>query len=253
MVCPWLSPQTAATLTAAEVSYLDLTGNAHIKINQPAIYIESQGAIRNPAPPIRRTATLRGAKTARLIRTLIDVTPPYGVRELAAATGFVPGYVSTVLEALDAEVLISRGARNRVEEVDIARLIDRWADVYNVLETNISSGYLAPSGTRDVMNTLRGMPVGYAITGPYAGVRMATGSVAYALYLYSREPQELAQTSGYCVQQEGLMRLWCSSSRMTTSSGEERKSSEAFATLPPPKSPSIASLALGTPSRLEKQ
>lgn len=49
------------------------------------MFVRTTGAIRNPSPEAREAARLRGHKAGRLVRALIDIRPPYGVRELAEA------------------------------------------------------------------------------------------------------------------------------------------------------------------------
>jgi hypothetical protein len=111
VVAPWLSQRTQALLASENINFLDLTGNALVKLDNPAVFIQSVGAARNPAPAARGRATIRGAKAARLVRLLADVRPPYGVSELAAAADLTAGYVSRLLDALDRDALIERGRR----------------------------------------------------------------------------------------------------------------------------------------------
>ena len=101
VVAPWLSPRTQELLEAEGLNFVDLTGNALIRLDNPAIYVKSAGAARNPEPTPRGRARVRGPKAARLVRFLADVRPPYGIREIAAATRLTPGYVSRLVDALD--------------------------------------------------------------------------------------------------------------------------------------------------------
>ena len=138
VVAPWLSKRTQELLTKEGINYIDLTGNARVNLDYPTLFIQTVGAERDPWPLQRPLANVRGPKAARLIRFLVDVTPPYGVREIATATELNPGYVSKLLEALDAEALVDRTKRGRVENVDINALLNRWATSYNLFTTNES-------------------------------------------------------------------------------------------------------------------
>src|SRR5579862_1003061 len=131
IVAPWLSRRTRELLTAEGVNYLDLTGNALIKLESPPLFVDSRGADRDPAPVQRGKARVRGPKAGRLVRTLVDVRPPYGVRELAEATGLAPGYVSRLLDALEDDALVERSKRGRVESLEIAGLLRRWTEDYD--------------------------------------------------------------------------------------------------------------------------
>jgi len=136
VVAPWLSQRTQELLSDQGLNYLDLTGNALIRLDNPTLYVQTEGAPKDPSPLQRSKARVQGPKAGRLIRLLADVRPPYGVRDLAAAVDLTPGYVSRVLDTLDAEALIGRSERGRVETVDISRLIRRWVETYDVFRFN---------------------------------------------------------------------------------------------------------------------
>src|SRR2546427_5438006 len=53
VIAPWLSPRTRELLAERGMSFLDLTGNAQVRLDNPALYISSQGASRDPAPLTR--------------------------------------------------------------------------------------------------------------------------------------------------------------------------------------------------------
>ncbi len=146
VVAPWLSARTRRALEGAKVNFIDLTGNALIVLENPTVYLRSDGAQRNPAPAVRGQVRVRGPKAARLVRLLADVRPPYGIRELASATGLAPGYVSQLIDALDREALVDRERRGGVRGADAAGLLRRWAESYELFATNAIFPFLAPSG-----------------------------------------------------------------------------------------------------------
>ena len=126
VVAPWLSPRTRDLLDAEGVNYLDLTGNARVQLENPALCPDIGSRTRSFAGAATPSSRPR-SKAGRLIRTMVDVRPPYGVRELAEATRLAPGYVSRLLEALDEDALIERTDRGRVQSVDIEGLLRRWS------------------------------------------------------------------------------------------------------------------------------
>jgi len=195
VVAPWLSARTQELLAGEEINFIDLTGNAFINLEDPALYIRAAGATRNPEPPPRGRATVRGPKAARLIRLLVDVRPPYGVSEIAAATGLAAGYVSRLLDALDRAALIERARRGRVEDADIAGLLRRWAESYDVLKTNDASLFLAPSGAKEAFSRLteRSDSATVAVTGSFAAVRLAPVAAPALLIAYSNDIGAVAE------------------------------------------------------------
>ena len=58
---PWLSARTRALLDGAGVGYLDLTGNVHLRLAEPALFIRVSGAERDPAP-VRRVVVVAGGR-----------------------------------------------------------------------------------------------------------------------------------------------------------------------------------------------
>jgi hypothetical protein len=195
VVAPWLSARTRELLGAEDVNYLDLTGNALVRVDNPALFIQSQGAGRDPSPTPRAQARVRGPKAARLLRTLVDVRPPYGVRELADATGLAPGYVSRLLDALDREALVDRSTRGRVEAVDVAALIRRWSESYDLFASNDAATFLAARGANEALRMLPGLSLAtpVAVTGSFAAVRLAPVAAPALLAMYSDDVAALAQ------------------------------------------------------------
>jgi hypothetical protein len=192
VVAPWLSERAQERLRAEEINYLDLTGNAFLQLENPTLFIQTQGAARDPAPAPRGKATLQGPKAGRLIRTLVDVGPPYGVRDLGAVTGLNPGYVSRLLETLDDDALIERSRQGRVESVDVGGLIRRWADVYDVFRSNQTATYLAPAGASQTLPRLAAVGQRAAVTGSFAAVRVAPVAGPALLAMYCDNPASVA-------------------------------------------------------------
>lgn len=186
IVAPWLSRRTRELLAAERLNYIDLTGNALVRLDNPALYIQTEGANRDPTPRPRGRTTLRGARAARLIRLLIDVRPPYGVREIANAAQLNAGYVSQLLETLEDEALIERSRRGRVESIDIAALLRRWAEWYDVLKTNDSAMFVARAGLPKFLTQLAEAPgtSRILITGSFAARRLAPVAAPALLAAY---------------------------------------------------------------------
>jgi hypothetical protein len=206
VVAPWMSLRTQELLAREGVNYLDLTGNARIALEYPSLYISSTGATRNPRPAPRGRASVRGPKAARAIRLLVDVAPPYGLSEIAAATGLTPGYVSRLLDTLDREALIERSRRGPVEVVDIPGLMRRWAESYDVLRTNRASMFLARQVLSGLVPTLRWLSEGaapVAVTGSFAAALVAPITASTLLLAYCDDVAAAAEGMGLLPAQEG--------------------------------------------------
>ncbi|HEV2789704.1 MAG TPA: hypothetical protein VGV69_00210 [Solirubrobacterales bacterium] len=206
VVAPWLSRGTQETLARQGINYIDLTGNALVRLSSPAVYLETEGEARNPNPKARAKAQLRGPRASRLIRLLADVRPPYGVRELAEAAQLAPGYTSQLLETLYDEALIERSRRGRVEDVDLTGLLRRWSTTYDVLRSNTPASFIAPEGVDDLLARLaddEAVATRIAITGSFAAVRLAPVAAPALLLAYSDLPPSLTQALGLLPASEG--------------------------------------------------
>lgn len=205
VVAPWISPRTQELLAEENINYLDLAGNALLRLENPALYIRTTGATRNPQPAPRGLARVRGPRAARLIRLLLDVCPPYGVSEIAAVTGLAPGYVSRLLDALDREALIERGRRGRVQGVDIAAVLARWAESYDVLKANSASTFIAPSGASEALSRISGLPApeSVAVSGSFAAARIAPVAAPALLLAYCEQVDALVDALGLLPADEG--------------------------------------------------
>ena len=115
------------------------------------------------------------------------------MREIAKITQLNPGYVSKLLETLDAEALVDRSKRGRVDSVNIRALLNRWAESYNVFTTNESFRFVAPQGANALLNALRNTPNRLIITGSFAAVTRAPVTAPALLMAYSDSPTSDAQ------------------------------------------------------------
>ncbi|WP_445148947.1 helix-turn-helix domain-containing protein [Baekduia sp. Peel2402] len=192
VVAPWLSERTREALRMDDLNYLDLTGNVDLRLTNPAVFIHTTGAARDPAPRSRAGAGLRGGKAGRLIRTLAEIRPPYGVGELATATALTPGYVSRLLDTLDREALVERGPRGAVQDVDVVSLLRAWAQNYDLFKANAATWWIASNGARTALAELDGVSSPVAVTGSFAAVRRAPVAAPSQLVAFAGDVERTA-------------------------------------------------------------
>jgi hypothetical protein len=203
VVAPWLSARAQALLASEDINFLDLTGNALLKLDNPAVFIQAVGAPRNPNPAARGPASIRGPKAGRLVRLLADVRPPYGVRELASTAGLTAGYVSRLLDALDRDAIVERGPRGVVQDVDIAALLRAWAADYDVFKREAVSSFVAPKGAADALDQLAAVRAATLVTGSFAAVRLAPIAAPSMLVVYCQDVAATAASLGLLPAEEG--------------------------------------------------
>lgn len=178
IAAPYLGERTREKLINTGANYIDLTGNILIRIDQPAVYIEKQGANKNPWRTKRPVRTLKGVKAAKIVRALCDFRPPLGVRELATLAQTDPGYTSRILELLERNELINRSAKGAVASVDWAALLRVWTKDYSLLAYNMPFSYLDPRGLDNFTTRIKELSISelafhYAITGSLSAGRIA--------------------------------------------------------------------------------
>lgn len=173
LVAPFLSVATQRRLREADLNYLDLTGNLRLAIDRPGLFIETSGATKDPAPAPDARRSLKGPKAGRLVRTLCDFPPPFTLSELATRAGIDGGYASRLVTWLAREDLLNRRPRGPIDAIDIARLIRRWADDYEVLGSNVVGSFLDARGIADLSRELPKLSVRYAVTGSLAASLLA--------------------------------------------------------------------------------
>ena len=196
IVTPWLSTRSRQILADAGASYADATGNVRLVAQRPAVFVTATGAPKNPWPVDKTLRSLRGKRTMRALRALVEVRPPYGLRELATRTNTSAATLSRVLDLLDRENLVERAESGAVVNLDWAGAIRRWAEDYDVLETNRTTGCLAPRGLSALEDSLRSTRMTYALTGSLAARELAPIAPARLAMVYADEPDQAVSELG---------------------------------------------------------
>lgn len=194
VVSTWLSPRTRELLRARGLGFLDATGNADITLGRPGLVIRTDGAARDPSPKPSTGPTLRGPRAWALLRTLIEVAPPYGVRDLAAALRVDAGYVSRVLKVLEGELLIERRPRGPITSVDWEGVLRQLASTYSVLSANDTSTWVAPAGAEQLLADLAERRAGrWAVTGSFASSSIVPAAAPETAIVYTTDPERVAK------------------------------------------------------------
>jgi hypothetical protein len=204
LASPFVSPRTRDLLREAKWGYVDLTGNAFLKIDRPAVFIRTEGAEKSPWPERRSVASLKGAVAGRIIRALCEAKPPppIGVRALAAQAEATPGYLSRVLDFLNREALIQQSAtkaskdvprRGTVTQVNWQGLLRRWAQDYSLLGSNRTSSFLAPRGLAAVTEKLPQSGLRYALTASFGASKLAPVAPPKLLVCYVDQRESAAK------------------------------------------------------------
>lgn len=190
VVSAYLGERARELLAQGGASYADATGNVRVVVSSPAIFLEGAGAQQDPSPAPRPLHSLRGAAAGRVVRALVELGLPLGVREFAAAAGTPLGTVSRVVNFLETEALLSRDDKKRIVAVDAVALLSRWAKDYDLTKSNELYKLLEPRGLPALWPKLAQLPR-YAATGSTAGPGIAPTRIAM---VYVDDPDAAASS-----------------------------------------------------------
>lgn len=196
VVSDWVSPRTRRALDELGIGYLDLTGNASLRLAEPIVVIHTEGAARDPRPTPRHRRGLSGARAGLLVRELVDHHPPRRGGELAAATGLSESYVSRLLDSMTDQGLIGRRARVVIDIDWPALLRTRAQQATALLTANRVVAALARAGLDATLRALREDRARHPVlaTGSFAASGFARASVGGGLMLYvPTEPAALEE------------------------------------------------------------
>lgn len=199
VVARYLSPPVRDRLRDAGLSYVDATGNARVAISSPGLFLSDRGADGDPwRGPGRPRGTLKGAPAAKVVRALADCCGPWNVRALVEEAKASTGATYRVIEFLESEGLVVRGANNLIEVRDWVEMIRRWSRDYEFARTNQLTRWIAPRGLSGLMGRLAASDRGprYAMTGSLAAQRWAAYAPARLAMIYVTNPAEAAEAWG---------------------------------------------------------
>lgn len=187
VISEWLTPRTQAALTDYGMGYVDLAGNASLRLPRLGVSVNVAG--RNQSPRVKRTQGrgIGGRQAGALVRALIDVSPPYRATELAEATGLALPYVSRLLDTIEQMGLLVR-ERRLVVQVDWAELLAARSATHRLAKIGTPYRLATKTGPDEVLHRLAGSVAGldrWAITGSYAARRVAPLAIGGQLMLYA--------------------------------------------------------------------
>ncbi len=177
----------------AGVNWLDLSGNAHL--DAPGLRVRIEG---KPNQFIRpgRPATVFAPKSARIARwLLIHPDERFSQQELAEATGMDKGFTSRIVQRLEKENLVARGADGTIRVRDANALLEAWREAYDFSKHTIIRGHIAARSSDEIMRKLgkefETAKLQHAVTG-LAGAWLATHFAGFRLvaFFIERHPNE---------------------------------------------------------------
>jgi hypothetical protein len=184
---------------------MDLSGNASIQMpdfrlqveGQPNIYVQ-KGRPSTPFAPV-------SSRVTRLM--LLNPERWWRQAELASAAGMRPGQVSKAVSRLLDLELIERGEERAVRPYDPSRLLDAWAEDYDIGKHHSVYAHLSGAGSklaRQVALDLRHADVPHALTGlPAAWLRDGFAQFRLVSVFVGEDPVAVGESLGVRLERPG--------------------------------------------------
>ena len=162
-------------------------------MSRPGLLISTAGALRDPSPKPSKRPNIRGPRAWALLRTLVEVRPPYRVSELASRLAADVGYVSRLLGALADELLISRAMRGPVQHVEWESVVRQMAASYTLHGANDITSWVASGGSEQFLTDLGASQTnGWAISGSFAAAPFVSVAAPEVAVVYAQDPDRIA-------------------------------------------------------------
>ena len=191
----------------AGVSWLDLSGNAHITGPGLRIIIEGRA---NKFRQLGRPTNLFAPRSSRIARHLLLNPRQFQTQiEIARATRLDDGYVSKLVRRFKQEQFVIEDERGAIRPRDPDVLLDAWQDAYDFKKHHIIKGHVSARSGESLLDSLAivldKQKVGFAATGlsaawlwtKFAGFRIAT------IYLHEEPTQDLLSDLKFVEEESG--------------------------------------------------
>jgi hypothetical protein len=167
IVVPYMGKSGINFCQDHDLSWIDLSGNAHIKAPKLLIHVEGR---QNQFKTVGRPANIFAPKSARIVRQLlIEPEKAYTQRELSQVTGLDEGHTSRIVRRLEELNLIDRDDQGSLRSSDPDQLIDAWLETYDFYRHQIIKGHIAARSGEELLKrmsqTLAEQQIDYAATG----------------------------------------------------------------------------------------
>lgn len=165
LVVPFMSEAGAEAADKAELNWIDLSGNAHLRAEGLHVWLQGRpNEFRSPGRPSSPFAP----KSARIARTLLlDPSRWWRQKELVEATRLDDGNVSRIVRRLEEEWMLERRERE-FRPRNPGLLLDAWAEDYRFDRHDAVAGHVSGSGiagARRLAEALEGLGARHAFTG----------------------------------------------------------------------------------------
>lgn len=186
----------------AGISYVDTYGNYGILCDNPLIRIRNRVLTKDPDPPERSIASLRGPRNAAIILALYKAPESFKVRTIAERSGANIGNVSRLLQFLAEQGLAEKNSAGEVVSIDKETLLRSWSEAWNPFGSDTCYTYVAPYGTDSLLKSMSKISWGdalsiegdrFALSGAQSVAEYAATYPSDVVKIYADDPFAFAQ------------------------------------------------------------
>lgn len=183
LLVPHMGAAGARLCRETGASYVDCCGNASLRFNQVLIQISGN---RNRFAEPKRVSTVFSDKATIPLRILLQEPDSWlTTREIAERGDLSLGWVSQILQELDAAGHLQRRRGGGSRLVEPGRLLQEWLKEYSFEQNEVFPFQLRDAGTREVLERLR------RLGAPWSGRYALTLETALAALSPPRQPSTL--------------------------------------------------------------
>lgn len=202
VVSRFIGPRASEVFWEAGISYVDTYGNYGILCDNPLIRVRDRMLTKDPDPPERSIASLRGPRNAAIILALYKIPESFKVRTIAERSGANIGNVSRLLQFLTEQGLAEKNSAGEVISIDKETLLKSWSEAWNPFGSDDCYTYLAPYGTDSLLKSMSEINRGealrtegsrFALSGAQSVAEYAATYPSDMLKIYADDPFAFAQ------------------------------------------------------------
>jgi hypothetical protein len=207
LAVPYMGEVGRRLCEAAGVQWLDLSGNASIRVGEAVIQIHGN---ENRFKRRGRPSSAFSPKAARVARQfLIHADEPMLQKELAERAQLDAGYISKIVHRLQGDGLLLRTSDARLRPTNHSLLLDAWSESYAFDKHRVVRGHTAGRSSDDVLKriatALKRSKLAHAATG-LAGAWLLTKFATFRVttfYVNDEGLEYLKEEVGFMEEERG--------------------------------------------------
>lgn len=204
---PYMGDTGRQLCAQKNISWLDLSGNAHIFAPRLKIHIEGKP---NQFKSAGRPKDIFAPKSSRIARhLLIDPDRFISQRELTHEINLDEGRVSRVVREMENSNLLVRNTTGAVKPKNPAILLDAWYEKYTFSKHWIIKGHMAERSSQAILDKITerfvNEGISYAVTGLSAAWLMShfAGYRTTTVYLFEAPDEQLLKNINFIKEERG--------------------------------------------------